>query len=332
VAGLKRSVDLSGRTPVRTRRLQSAAPVSPAELENLAREYRHTQAEHRSTRPGSRARRRLDARLKRLRRRFERLVAEAPLDEAERREWLDRLRGGSGTPGPTGVVQPLLFRGRSVSGSELRIVPAAGGALEAAVDGAAVAVLDDANELARTEPGLVFVLEGTAFAETFAVSRSALARLRDALEAGRQLPAESVRGLLADGLVDGSLDLTARGRRALALDRQPARHEEAAPTPAISVRGPVPDRARAELARMLAHVAHGAPGRVLHVTASLVRTEDPAVQRPVVAKATIDAGRLVARAQAAAATESEAIALLRSRLQRRLHGRRERRRLDVSEA
>jgi len=274
--------------------------------------------EHRRAHQRGRARRRLGIRLQRIGRKFEQALAEAPVSERDRQRWRKRRRLGVAAPASPADVRPLLFRGRAESGSELRLVSAAGGTLQAFVDGAAVAVLDDAEELTKTEPGLVFVLDGGEFLETFTVPRSVLARLRDAVEAGRVPQQENIRGLLEDGLLDGTLSLTARGRRALALDRRPARHEEQAPSPAISIRGPVPSRARAELVRALAHVARVAPRPILHVAASLVREEDPALPRPVVAKATIDLGGRIVRAHAAAATESEAIGLLESRLLRNL--------------
>jgi hypothetical protein len=319
IAGFRRGSDQPDRIPARSRHLQEERPVSEGELEGLVHEYRRLLEEHKRARPRSRTRRKLAARLKQARRRFELRLAEAPLDDRDRRRWRDRLQSGAAWAAPSGDVRPLLFHGRSASGSELRLLPATGGTVEAVVDGAAVAVLDGADELTRTEPGFAFALDGTEFRETFAVPPSTLAELRETVEAGRRPRSESRRELIEDGLLDHALDLTARGRRALGLDRLPARHvEPPPPPPSISLRGHVSARARGELADALVHVAQVAPSPVLHVSASLTRHEDPALPRPVVAKAMLALGRRVVRAHVAAASESEAIGLLESRLQRNL--------------
>ena len=80
-----------------------------------------------------------------------------------------------------------------------------------------------------------------------------------------------------------------------------------------------PPRTRGLQARALVHVSLDAPRPVLRITASLCRQEDPAVLRRVVAKASLDVSGRSVRAHAAAPSESEAIALLESRLHRRLH-------------
>jgi hypothetical protein len=53
--------------------------------------YRHTREEHRRARPGSRARRHLEARLEQLSAQFERLLAEPSLDETVRAGWRRHL-------------------------------------------------------------------------------------------------------------------------------------------------------------------------------------------------------------------------------------------------
>jgi ribosome-associated translation inhibitor RaiA len=145
-----------------------------------------------------------------------------------------------------------------------------------------------------------------------------LTDLRDAEESGRRPRPRHIRELIEDGLIDRTLGLTARGRRALALDRAPARHAEVGIEAAISIRGSVPSRARENLARALTHVAGVAPQPVLHITASLDRHEDLALDRPFVAKATLDVNGRAVRAQVAAASVSEAIHLLEGRLHRNL--------------
>jgi ribosome-associated translation inhibitor RaiA len=150
------------------------------------------------------------------------------------------------------------------------------------------------------------------------VPQSTLDELREAIAGGRPPLAENLRELIEDGLVDGTLGLTARGRRALALDRRPARLEQPAPAPMITLRGPVPSWVRAELADTLERLARGAPRPVLRIRGVVARDEDPAVQRPVNVKATLELARHTVRAHAVAPTEHEAIDLVAGRLHRRL--------------
>jgi hypothetical protein len=147
-------------------------------------------------------------------------------------------------------ARPLLFRGRSDLDSELRPTTALEGTANAFVNGTAVAVLDDVEELTTTKPGFVFALEGLRFRETFGASPASLTDLRPALQTGRRPRRKHVRELIADGLIDRTLGLTARGRRALALDALPARHVEVRTTPAISTRRPVAKHARENLSRV----------------------------------------------------------------------------------
>ncbi len=318
IAGFRRSSDRSQRVAARSRDLQGEPHVSEAELEQVVQEYRRVHEEHRRAEPQGRTRRHLEVRLQHLRRRLERLLAEAPVSDTDRRRWRDRLPHALPAPASPVALRPLLFSGRSESGSELRLAAGPGGTVEALVDGVAVALLDDADELTGTTPGFVFALDDQEFRETFGASPSCLADLRDAVETGRRPRRAHHRQLVEDGLVDRTLGLTPRGRRALALDRVPARHADAGAQPAISVRGPVPRRSREELEQTLLHVASAAPRPVLRITASLTHEEDPALPRPVVAKATIDLNGRPVRAHVAAASESEAIALLESRLHRNL--------------
>ena len=224
IAGFRRSNDRADRIPPRTRQLQGEPAVSQDELEQIVHEYRHLLEEHRRARPDSRVKRKLEARMARVRLRFDVQLAEAPISESDRGLWRDRLHGDVTQPAATDRVRPPLFRGRSDSGSELQLLLCRDGTLEALVNGVFVVVLDRADELTTTEPGFVFELDGARFRETFAVPQSTLAELRETLEDGGNPRPESVRELIADGLVDRTLNLTSRGRRALALDRLPARH------------------------------------------------------------------------------------------------------------
>lgn len=316
--GFRRGADTSGGLPARTRHLQAQPPVSERELARTVHEYRRLHEEHRHARVAGSARRKLEGRLRRLRRTFERLVGEAPLTRRDRQRWRNALSPTRATPAPHAEVRQLLYRGRSDAGSELLLLPMPDGTLEAFVDGAAVEVLDRADELERTDPEFAFVLDGNTFHETFAVPKAMLAELREAIATGRGPRPEILRELIEDGLVDGTLGLTARGRRALGLDREPARPHGQIPVPEITTRGRIPRRARAQLADTLGRLARLAPQPVLHIRGSLTHEEDPALERPAVAKATLDLGRRAVRAQAAAPTEHEAIDLLAARIRRKL--------------
>ena len=313
VSGFRGMNDRSDEVPPRSRELQEH-PVTEDELEQVAHEYRRLHEEHRRAKPRGRTRRHLDVQLTQLRRRFERLLAEAPLGEADRRRWRSRLREAMPTRPALVALRPLLLRGCSESGSEIRLTAAPDGTIDVLVDGSHVAVLDAAHELTETAPDFVFTLDGQRFREIFGASPACLADLRDSVETGRRPRPQHVRELIEDGLVDRTLGLTARGRRALALDRAPARHADSVAEPAISIRGPIPEAARDDLARTLAAVARAAPEPVLRLTGSLTRSDDPAVARPVVAKATIDVNGRVVRAHAAATSEDDAIDLLAARL------------------
>lgn len=221
LAGFRRSGDRAQQRPPRSRNLIGEPLVSSDELERVAREYRHIHEDHRRMPARSQARRRLDRRLEKLRQRFERLLARAPMSDGDRLSWRARLKGGK-SRAPSPVVHALLFRGRSGVGSELRLTACPGGTIAASVDDTPVAVLDDASELATTTPGFVFTLEGRPFRETFGASSAVLADLRAALRQGRSPRREHLPELTGDGLVDRTGGLTARGRRALALDRDPA--------------------------------------------------------------------------------------------------------------
>ncbi len=319
VAAFRRG-ERTAHEPAPNRIAHGEPPVSQAELQHVVREYRRLHEAHRRASPDGKTRRGLEIRLEQLRVRFERLLEEAAVSETERRRWRDELQHAAAATPAIPDVRPLLFRGRTESGTELELTANATGTVAARVDGMSVAVLDRANELAATTPGFTFVLDGRRFRETFGAPAAALTDLRRAVESGRRPRRRYARELTADGLIDRTLALTARGRRALALDLHPARHAEAGSTPAISVRGPVPAGARDHLEQALVHVSGIAPRPVLRLSGSLTRHEDPALLRPVVAKATIDVSGRVIRAHIAAASETEAINLLESRLHRILRG------------
>ena len=289
------------------------------ELEEIAREYRHVREEHRRARRGGHTRRHLGMRLERLSTRFEHLLAEGGLEEADRRRWRDHLHHGAAEPEEPLALAPLLFRGRSEAGAELRLVVRHDGALDALVDGSTTERLEWAEELSATTPGLIFRLEGVGFRETFVASPAARAALRESLEDGVPPEAPFIGDLLADGILDRDLAVTARGRRALALDASPARRVGKPPMNlSIALRGPLPNRVRAELEAMAARIGAIAPRRPLRARLSLVHEEDRALERPVIAKGQLDLPARSVRAHVAASSAAEAIDLLEARLRRNL--------------
>jgi ribosome-associated translation inhibitor RaiA len=86
----------------------------------------------------------------------------------------------------------------------------------------------------------------------------------------------------------------------------------------VSTRGAVDDEAAKRVAEQVAGVVHLASAPVLDAHAELHQHPNPSVERPALAKATVDVGGSPVRAQAAASTMGEAIDLLQARLRHRL--------------
>jgi hypothetical protein len=299
--------------------MKTALHVSREELEQLAREYHRVREEHRRAAPGTRARRRLGATLDRLQRRFDRLLTATGADAGTREHWHEHLWHDAPEPSFPGATAPLVFAGRSADGTRLRLLMRPDGDLDAIVDGTLTSRVEADEELTRTAPGLVFELDGVAFTERFATPPDARAELRAAIEASEPPPERLLSTLLTDGLLDRQLGLTPRGRRALRLDAEPARHRAALQaTLSVARRGPVSAHAQERLEAVLIAAAALAPRAPLHLRGSLTHEQDPALERPVVAKATVDMGTRVVRAHVAAPTEAEALDLVEARLRQRL--------------
>jgi len=84
----------------------------------------------------------------------------------------------------------------------------------------------------------------------------------------------------------------------------------------VQARGDIPAGARADLERTLVRVAELSPRPVLHARGVLERLADPALERPIVASASLDLGAHTVRAHAEAASPADAIDLLETRLRR----------------
>lgn len=296
------------------------AEVTRDELEALVTEYRHVRVEHARAHRGGRVRRRLDRRLVQVDARFERLLREAVADAEVRRAWLEHLRNGAPAPAePSAAAPPLVFRGRSETGSLVEVRQRPEGDYDVVVDGAAVERVAAVDDLAQTGPGVAFRLGGVVFQEVFALSPEALTALaRFVSEPGSGPPFDRAQELIADGLVDRDLGLTARGRRALRNERRPA-GLAAPPVLRVSARG-VGEQPRRYLERKLRRVLRLSPLPVIGARAVVAEERNPSLERPATAKATVEVRGQDVHAHAAAGSPVEAVDLLAERLSRRLRG------------
>jgi len=308
--------------------------VSREELEQLVAAYRRALEMHHSSRPGSRARRRWARESERVAEQFEHALDTAFVDQELRKSWREHLHDRGPEPAEPHGTRPVLFRGRSDAGSRIEIRPGPEGDirpgpkgdLDVLVDGVEVARLDRADELLTTTAGLTFPLDRDEFTETFEASAEALEALGETVARGEPAPSAFAGELVADGLLDRSLGLTPRGRRALAGEgsgHEAVRPRLAAPIE-IAVRGAVSRGARRMLRVQLADLARVAPRPVLFARGELVHEDDPALERPAIAKATIGMNGRVVRAHVAAPDPTQAIRLVVDRLQRLLRELRER--------
>jgi ribosome-associated translation inhibitor RaiA len=80
----------------------------------------------------------------------------------------------------------------------------------------------------------------------------------------------------------------------------------------------VPDSVRADAEEMIRRVARFASQPVIHARGSLRLSDDPAVERPAIAKASLDVSGRIVRAHVAAGEIREAVDLLERRLRRNL--------------
>jgi hypothetical protein len=191
-----------------------AARPCREELEALVRHYHHVESEHERAHPEGTVRHHLEVRLREDRERFEHLLATYVPDAESRSAWQAYLHHrGAEPPGPP-AINPLVFKGRSETGSIVEIRNDTSGGLGVDVDGHLVERLA-AEHAPIAEGPASFRLDGTEFRELFDAQPSAMRALRDFLSAGGSPPWRHASELLADGLIDVNFGLTARGRRAL---------------------------------------------------------------------------------------------------------------------
>ena len=149
-----------------------------------------------------------------VRKRFERILDEWVPDERLREEWRRHLEDGQPEPSGPPAIEPVVFRGVSeVTGSVVEI-RRAGDELRVWIDGTLFERIADDKAFTGTAPDVKFKENDVEFRETFAASPESLAALRDFLD-GSPPPWDFAQELLADGIVDVHLGLTARGHRGL---------------------------------------------------------------------------------------------------------------------
>ena len=266
-------------------------------------------------------RRHLQRRLLDTEDRFERLLARAVPDDREQEEWRARFYHGEPPPAPPASLPAptVVYRGRAESGAAAEVTDTHDGECDVAMGGEVVKRLDSGRLAAAIQPDGSLELDGIAFAERFDASEHALAALRRAVEGG---PPATLRRradeLLADGLVDGELEPTARGLRALGLGARAGGEAPGPPPIALELQGEVDERMRAYLLRKVGAVMRLAPEPILAARAGLRLERNPSLERPAVAKASFDVNGRQVRAQVAAGGPQEAIDLLEERLRRRL--------------
>jgi hypothetical protein len=187
------------------------------ELEAIVHEIQHVREEHRRTHAEGGVRRRLGERLLALEGDFERLLAEWVPDAETKAAWRAHLYEGAPEPEAPAPQAPLVFRGRSEAGSTAEVRAGVTGAYTVEVDGCPVERIDAGLDFASTVAPHTFALDTLRFRETFSASPPALAALRAFASDPEPRPLwRHAAELAADGLIDRHLELTPRGRRALA--------------------------------------------------------------------------------------------------------------------
>src|SRR5919198_5729388 len=204
--------------------MASPGIVRPSELlAELGRDYRRVQQNHAREPRESAGRRRMEAEMGRIARRFERALAFwVARDDALQSAWRKYLYDDGPMPGGPSIDPPPLFRGETETGSRLEIRPAPDGGCDLFTDGArvehqAVPWSFDPGAGGSVSVGQ-FVCRELFEAPAEAVRE--LARFAANPGAGNEPPWRYARELFADGLIDGEFALTRRGRRLLS--RAPA--------------------------------------------------------------------------------------------------------------
>jgi protein required for attachment to host cells len=190
--------------------------VRPSELlTQLRREYHRVQQGHMREAPEGATRRRIEAEMERIARRFERLLAHwvSEEDEELRVAWREHLHEGGPPPERPVVDTPRLFKGETEAGSRLEILPALDGGYDLFVDGTRVEHSAVAWHL-DPETREPFFIGRFECREVFDAPAEAQRALIEFVAAGETAPPwRWLRELFGDGLIDSEFALTPRGRR-----------------------------------------------------------------------------------------------------------------------
>lgn len=184
------------------------------QLHDVLHRYRRLQAEHRAEHAGGSRRRRDEHLLTELEQRFDLLLTRWVHRERERDEWRHALHHGATAPELPRWTGPLLFRGRSATGTTLELRHGAGDEALAYVDGTLRQRFVRAPDIGSSG---AMPFDGETFDEAFAISSTAGEALR--AFAAREVQAPPwpwALELFADGLIDGDFSLTRRGHRFVA--------------------------------------------------------------------------------------------------------------------
>jgi hypothetical protein len=196
-------------------RVRDGVDVHPRRelLEQLVRNYHHLQNEHKRAAPGSRPRRRIEDRMRDVRERFDRLLAEWVPEADVAEEWRAHLQYRAPEPSGPAPIHPLIFRGENEAGAVVEI-RRKGHELTVTVDGTLAERLSE--EDVPADWFHVFRVSETDFRETFTASADAVQALAAFVADGDGDPPWDVaEELFSDGLTDVHFALTPRGRHAL---------------------------------------------------------------------------------------------------------------------
>jgi hypothetical protein len=185
------------------------------ELEALVAYAHKLQTQRSHIGPGS-ARRHVEDHLAEVRERFERLLEEWVPDPGLRDAWRAYLEHHAPEPGAPPAIRRVVFRGRGEASGSIVEVTGRGDELRVEVDGALAERIAGEKDFTSELPGLRWRLNGTEFEEIFDASPEAVEALAEFSEGGGEPPWERAAELLTDGLIDVHLELTPRGKRALA--------------------------------------------------------------------------------------------------------------------
>lgn len=221
-------------------------------LAQLGREYRHYQQEHERGRVDGTTRRRLEAKMQRLRERFERLVAHWIQDETLRGAWTKHFHEGGPAPDEPRIAAAPAFKGITETGSKVEVRPTEDGGYDVLVDGRIECHEKVPWHLDPDAIEPIQIGEHTCQEICDAPSDALAALVTYLATSEAEPPWRWSRALIEDGLIDDNFGLTPRGYRLVG---------KAAPRPLGAAPSPITfgiltaDAAQARL--FVLHVTHG---------------------------------------------------------------------------